>query len=221
MNKPEGVLESNVTKKGRIEHHSPTFDLVSVVFVEIKRPWMARIWTRKAKCWQSVRVCWSFQSIKALNSHRLAFIMPPYKRSQTSEWSTYTNIWLLSQLKFTVTTATQTSSRGNDDTNRPQLYEVMWGIRVLHEQNRFLKHKTTADWELRLSHYSKPSWQVRQLTSSWTIWEKAGSKCNSEIRLVNFSPLKHSPFMQWSTSLTSVTQVRVTAHSISQSFIQF
>lgn len=55
MNKPEGLLESNVTRKGRIEHHFTTFDSVSIVFVEIKRPWTARIWTRKARYWQSVR----------------------------------------------------------------------------------------------------------------------------------------------------------------------
>jgi hypothetical protein len=37
INKPEGVLDAQFTKRGRIEHHFYTMDSVSVVFIEIKK----------------------------------------------------------------------------------------------------------------------------------------------------------------------------------------
>ena len=35
INKPEGLLESELTKRGRIEHHFYAMDSVSIVFVEV------------------------------------------------------------------------------------------------------------------------------------------------------------------------------------------
>lgn len=37
MNKCEGPFESNITRKGRIEHHFTIFGTVSVISVEVKR----------------------------------------------------------------------------------------------------------------------------------------------------------------------------------------
>jgi len=36
MNKTEGLLESNVMRKGRIEHHIVAFDSISIVSVDVK-----------------------------------------------------------------------------------------------------------------------------------------------------------------------------------------
>lgn len=37
INKPEGLLDSDVTKKGRIEHHFYALDSISIVFLEVKK----------------------------------------------------------------------------------------------------------------------------------------------------------------------------------------
>jgi hypothetical protein len=37
VNKPEGFLDAEFTKKGRIEHHFFTVDLISIVFIEVKK----------------------------------------------------------------------------------------------------------------------------------------------------------------------------------------
>ena len=37
LNKPEGLLEDEFTKKGRIEHHFIAVDSVSIVFIEVKK----------------------------------------------------------------------------------------------------------------------------------------------------------------------------------------
>ncbi|OJD11012.1 hypothetical protein AJ78_08130 [Emergomyces pasteurianus Ep9510] len=37
INKPEGILDSEVTKRGRIEHHFLALKSVSIVFIEVKR----------------------------------------------------------------------------------------------------------------------------------------------------------------------------------------
>ena len=39
INKPEGFLEREFTKKGRIEHHFVAVDSVSIVFIEVKKAW--------------------------------------------------------------------------------------------------------------------------------------------------------------------------------------
>jgi len=37
VNKPEGLLDSEFTKKGRIEHHFYAIGSISVIFIEIKK----------------------------------------------------------------------------------------------------------------------------------------------------------------------------------------
>jgi hypothetical protein len=37
INKPEGLLDSEFTKRGRIEHHFYAMDSVSIVFIEVKK----------------------------------------------------------------------------------------------------------------------------------------------------------------------------------------
>ena len=36
-NKPEGLLDAQFTKRGRIEHHFYAMDTVSIVFIEVKK----------------------------------------------------------------------------------------------------------------------------------------------------------------------------------------
>jgi len=37
INKPEGLLEAEYTKRGRIEHHFYAINSVSIVFIEVKK----------------------------------------------------------------------------------------------------------------------------------------------------------------------------------------
>jgi hypothetical protein len=37
INKPEGLLEAEYTKKRRIEHHFYAMNLISIVFIEVKK----------------------------------------------------------------------------------------------------------------------------------------------------------------------------------------
>ena len=37
VNKPEGLLEAEFTKKGRIEHHFYAMNSISIVFIEVKK----------------------------------------------------------------------------------------------------------------------------------------------------------------------------------------
>ena len=37
INKPEGLLESEFTKRGRIEHYFYAMTLVSIIFIEVKK----------------------------------------------------------------------------------------------------------------------------------------------------------------------------------------
>ena len=37
MNKPEGLLETQLSRKGRIEHHFVAVDSVSTVLIEVKK----------------------------------------------------------------------------------------------------------------------------------------------------------------------------------------
>ena len=37
VNKPEGLLEAEFTKKGRVEHHFYAMDSISIVFIEVKK----------------------------------------------------------------------------------------------------------------------------------------------------------------------------------------
>src|SRR3954451_22398790 len=37
INRPEGLLEAEFTKKGRIEHHFCSMNSVSIVFIEVKK----------------------------------------------------------------------------------------------------------------------------------------------------------------------------------------
>ena len=38
-NKPEGLLDSEFTRRGRIEHHFCTMSSVGIVFIEVKKSW--------------------------------------------------------------------------------------------------------------------------------------------------------------------------------------
>jgi hypothetical protein len=40
INNPEGLLEAEFTKKGRIEHHFCCMNLVSIVFIEVKKTYV-------------------------------------------------------------------------------------------------------------------------------------------------------------------------------------
>jgi hypothetical protein len=37
VNKPEGLLEAEFTKKGRIEHHFYAMNSISIVFIEVEK----------------------------------------------------------------------------------------------------------------------------------------------------------------------------------------
>ena len=37
VNKPEGLLDAEFTKKGRIEHHFYAMSSISIVFIEVKK----------------------------------------------------------------------------------------------------------------------------------------------------------------------------------------
>jgi hypothetical protein len=37
VNKPEGLLEADFTKKGRIEHHFYAMNSISIVFIQVKK----------------------------------------------------------------------------------------------------------------------------------------------------------------------------------------
>jgi hypothetical protein len=37
INKPEGLLEAEYTKRGRIEHHFYAMNLISIVFIEVEK----------------------------------------------------------------------------------------------------------------------------------------------------------------------------------------
>lgn len=37
VNKPEGILDSQITKKGRIEHHFTAVKSISIIFIEVKK----------------------------------------------------------------------------------------------------------------------------------------------------------------------------------------
>ena len=37
VNKPEGLLDAEFTKKGKIEHHFCSLSSVSIIFIEVKR----------------------------------------------------------------------------------------------------------------------------------------------------------------------------------------
>jgi hypothetical protein len=40
INKPEGLLEAEFTKKGRIEHHFYAVNLISIIFVEVQKTYV-------------------------------------------------------------------------------------------------------------------------------------------------------------------------------------
>jgi hypothetical protein len=40
INNPEGLLEAEFTKKGRIEHHFCSMNSVSIVFIEVKKTYV-------------------------------------------------------------------------------------------------------------------------------------------------------------------------------------
>ena len=40
INKPEGLLEAEFTKKGRIKHHFYAMNSISIVFIEVKKAYV-------------------------------------------------------------------------------------------------------------------------------------------------------------------------------------
>ena len=41
INTPEGLLDSEFTRKGRIEHHFYAMDSISIIFIEIKKTYIS------------------------------------------------------------------------------------------------------------------------------------------------------------------------------------